>query len=47
MDYFVAPRPSPRETFGAKYRYAMVLHMDEPHPHVHMVVKGAARRAFG
>jgi hypothetical protein len=28
-----------RETFGAKHRYAMVLHTDEPHPHVHMVVK--------
>jgi hypothetical protein len=28
-----------REEFGAKYRYAMVLHTDEPHPHVHMVVK--------
>ncbi len=28
-----------REEFGAKYRYAMVLHTDEPHPHVHLVVK--------
>jgi hypothetical protein len=28
-----------REEFGAKRRYAMVLHTDEPHPHVHMVVK--------
>jgi len=28
-----------RETFGAKHRYAMVLHTDEPHPHVHMVIK--------
>ncbi|MGA7823281.1 MAG: relaxase/mobilization nuclease domain-containing protein [Steroidobacteraceae bacterium] len=28
-----------REEFGAKQRYAMVLHTDEPHPHVHMVVK--------
>jgi hypothetical protein len=28
-----------REEFGAKHRYAMVLHNDEPHPHVHMVVK--------
>jgi hypothetical protein len=25
-----------RETFGARHRYAMVLHTDEPHPHVHM-----------
>jgi hypothetical protein len=28
-----------REEFGAKHRYAMVLHTNEPHPHVHMVVK--------
>jgi hypothetical protein len=28
-----------REEFGAKHRYAMVLHTDEPHPHVHTVVK--------
>jgi hypothetical protein len=28
-----------REEFGAKHRYVMVLHTDEPHPHVHMVVK--------
>ena len=31
-----------RETFGAKHRYAMVLHTDEPHPHVHMVIKARA-----
>ena len=28
-----------REEFGPKYRYAMVLHTDEPHSHVHMVVR--------
>jgi hypothetical protein len=28
-----------REEFGVKHRYAMVLHTDEPHPHVHMVVR--------
>lgn len=28
-----------REEFGAKHRYAMVLHTDQPHPHVHLVVK--------
>ncbi len=31
-----------RETFGARHRYAMVLHTDEPHPHVHMVVKAVS-----
>ena len=28
-----------REEFALNHRYAMVLHRDEPHPHVHMVVK--------
>jgi len=28
-----------REEFGAKHRYLMVLHTDEPHPHVHLVVR--------
>jgi hypothetical protein len=28
-----------REQFGLKHRYAMVLHTDEPHPHVHLMVK--------
>jgi Relaxase/Mobilisation nuclease domain len=28
-----------REEFGPKHRYAMVLHTDEPHPHVHLVVR--------
>jgi hypothetical protein len=28
-----------REEFGAKHRYALLLHTDEPHPHVHMVVR--------
>jgi len=28
-----------REEFGVKHRYAMVLHTDEPHPHVHVVVR--------
>jgi len=31
-----------RETFAAKHRYAMVLHTDEPHLHVHMVVKAVS-----
>lgn len=37
-----AARGFARETFGAKHRYAMVLHTDEPHPHVHMVVKAVS-----
>jgi type IV secretion system T-DNA border endonuclease VirD2 len=32
------------EEFGLQYRYAMVLHTDEPHPHVHMVVKAMNER---
>jgi Relaxase/Mobilisation nuclease domain len=37
-----AARTFARETFGAKHRYAMVLHTDEPHPHVHMVLKAVS-----
>jgi predicted transcriptional regulator len=37
-----ASRAFARETFGASHRYAMVLHTDEPHPHVHMVVKAVS-----
>jgi hypothetical protein len=31
-----------REEFALKHRYAMVLHTDEPHPHVHMVVRAVS-----
>jgi len=31
-----------REEFGAKHRYVLVLHTDEPHPHLHMVVKAVS-----
>ena len=34
-----AVRTLAREEFALKHRYAMVLHTDEPHPHVHVVVK--------
>jgi hypothetical protein len=34
-----AVRDFAREEFGLKHRYAMVLHTDEPHPHVHVAVK--------
>ena len=33
-----------REEFGLKRRYAMVLHTDEPHPHVHMVLKAVSEQ---
>lgn len=33
-----------REQFALKHRYAMVLHTDEPHPHVHMVVKAVSEQ---
>lgn len=36
---FGAVRNFAREQFGLKHRYVMVLHTDEPHPHVHVVVK--------
>jgi hypothetical protein len=34
-----ASRAFAREQFALKHRYAMVLHTDQPHPHVHLVVK--------
>jgi type IV secretory pathway VirD2 relaxase len=33
-----------REEFGLKHRYAMVLHTDAPHPHVHMVLKAVSEQ---
>jgi hypothetical protein len=33
-----------REEFALAHRYAMVLHTDEPHPHVHMVVKAVSEQ---
>lgn len=33
-----------REEFALKYRYAFVLHTDEPHPHVHAVVKAVSEQ---
>ena len=35
----VAVRNFCREEFALKHRYVMALHTDEPHPHVHVVVK--------
>jgi len=32
------------EKFGAKHRYAMALHTDQGHPHVHVVVKAMSER---
>ena len=34
-----ASRAFSREQFALKHRYAMVLHTDQNHPHVHLVVK--------
>jgi len=33
-----------REEFAFKHRYLMVLHTDEPHPHVHMVVRAVSEQ---
>jgi hypothetical protein len=33
-----------REEFALQHRYAMVLHTDEPHPHVHVVVKAVSEQ---
>jgi Relaxase/Mobilisation nuclease domain len=31
-----------REEFALKHRYALVLHTDEPHPHVHVLLKAVS-----
>jgi hypothetical protein len=33
-----------REEFALQHRYAMALHTDEPHPHVHVVVKAVSEQ---
>ena len=33
-----------REEFALKHRYVMALHTDEPHPHVHVVVKAMSEQ---
>ena len=37
-----ATRAFCREEFALKHRYAMALHTDEPHPHVHVFVKAVS-----
>jgi len=39
-----ASRAFAREQFALKNRYAMVLHTDRPHPHVHLVVKAVGEQ---
>lgn len=39
-----AVRNFAREEFALKHRYAFVLHTDQPHPHVHMVVKALSEQ---
>ncbi len=37
-----AVRNFAREEFHGQHRYAMVLHTDEPHPHVHLVLRATS-----
>jgi hypothetical protein len=39
-----ASRDFAREEFALKHRYAMVLHTDQAHPHVHLVVSAHDRK---
>jgi hypothetical protein len=39
-----AARNFAREEFALKHRYALVLHTDEPHPHIHLVVKAVSEQ---
>jgi type IV secretory pathway VirD2 relaxase len=36
---FAAVRNFARQGFADRHRYALALHTDEPHPHVHVVLK--------
>jgi len=40
----VAARAFAREKFALRHRYALVLHTDQKHPHVHLVVKAEPSR---
>lgn len=39
-----AVRHFAQETFALQHRYAMVLHTDQDHPHVHLVLKAVGER---
>lgn len=39
-----ASRAFAQEQFALKHRYALVLHTDQPHPHVHLVVKAMSEQ---
>jgi hypothetical protein len=39
-----ASRAFAREQFGLKHRYALVMHTDQPHPHVHLVVRALSEQ---
>jgi type IV secretory pathway VirD2 relaxase len=39
-----AVRKLARTQFGSDHRHAMVLHTDEPHPHVHVIVKAMSEQ---
>jgi hypothetical protein len=39
-----AVRNFAREQFALQHRYAFVLHTDEPHPHVHLVLKAVSEQ---
>lgn len=39
-----AARTFARAEFALKHRYALALHTDEPHPHVHLVVKAVSEQ---
>lgn len=41
---FTAVRNFAREEFHGRHRYAMVLHTDEPHPHVHLVLRALSEQ---
>ena len=46
QEVLTAVRNFAREEFYGQHRYAMVLHADEPHPHVHLVLKAVSEEGM-
>jgi hypothetical protein len=44
LKVFAAVRQFAEDRFGLRHRYAMVLHTDDHHPHVHVVVKAVSEQ---
>jgi relaxase-like protein len=44
LNVLASVRDFAREEFALKHRYLLALHTDQPHPHVHMVIKATSEQ---